>query len=111
MKRSERREFRRVAVDMRVAEEFDGVVEAARAVDLCELGMRYVKPASAKDVRGQEVMLEFCLPGEMVPVRVLGWVADEQVLGPDRFTSVNFAFSTDRDSERICSHLARQASA
>jgi hypothetical protein len=106
----DRREFKRFAVAMKVVEEHpDGRTEA-EALDICELGMRYVKPASDPRCEDREVMLEFCLPGDDEPVRILGWIASEEVQRDDRFLSVTFAFTSDADAARVCSHLA-QASA
>lgn len=103
----DRREFKRVAVAMKVVEEHTGGRTEAEALDICELGMRYVKPASAPRSSDREVLLEFCLPGDYAPVRILGWIASEEVQRNDRFLSVTFAFPTDEDAARVCELVGR----
>lgn len=103
----ERREFKRVPVAMRVIEEHAGGRTEAHAVDICELGMRYMKPKNAPRSVDCEVLLEFCLPGDFAPVRILGWVANEEVQSDDRFLSVTFAFPTDDDAARVCELVGR----
>jgi hypothetical protein len=103
----ERREFKRVPVAMRVVEEHAGGRTQAEALDICELGMRYVKSASAPRAPDREVLLEFCLPGDFAPVRILGWIAGEEVKRGDRYLSVTFAFPTDDDAARVCELVGR----
>jgi hypothetical protein len=103
----ERRDFKRLAVAMKVVEEHAWGRSEAEVLDLCELGMRYVKSASAPRCDDRQVMLEFCLPGDERPVRLRGWIASEEVQSEVRFLSVTFAFPSDVDAERVCRHLAR----
>jgi len=107
----DRREFKRIALTMRVVEEHAAGRSEAQAVDLCELGIRYVKPASAPRCPDREVMLEFCLPGDARPVHVLGWIAGEQVRREARYLSVTFAFPTDEDAARVTRLLSRARAA
>jgi hypothetical protein len=104
---ADRREFKRLALAMKVVEEHGGGRVEAEVVDICELGMRYVKPASAPRCPDREVMLEFCLPGDERPMRMMGWIAGEEVQRDHRFLSVTFAFPTDEDTARLCGLIAR----
>lgn len=97
----DRRGFKRLPVSLKVVEEHAGGRTEAESLDICELGMRYVLPATAPRCRDREVMLEFRLPGDATPVQIMGWIAGEEVRADDRFVSVTFAFQTDRDASRL----------
>jgi len=104
-----RRDFRRIAIELDVSEEIAGARTKVRAVELGELGMRYRKPADAPFAKDRQVKLEFHLPGDRRRVRVRGWVASEKVEGNDRYTSVTFAYLDDADAARLCHFVAARA--
>jgi len=106
MKRlDDKRVFARMPVNMEVVELIGDERLPARALDLGELGMRYVTSARPSGP-AREVELEFELPDGAGPLRVGGWIADELVVEDKRYTSVMFAYRTDGDAARVCQHVA-----
>ena len=100
----ERREHRRVSFDIDIREEQLRGTQTARAIDLCELGMRYTKPLSARHDQQREVLLRFDLAGE--PVTVLGWVASQRIHAGERETSVTFTCMQPDEEERLRRYVA-----
>jgi hypothetical protein len=98
----DRRRLIRASIDMAVEEERAAGRTAKRAVDICELGMRYVQPTTCASLDAvREVLLDFHLPGDARPIRALGFVTDDRVEGGLHSTSVTFGFLPDRDALRI----------
>jgi hypothetical protein len=98
---TERREFPRVPLDVEIVVEALHARCEARAVNIGELGMRFVKPPGHPTPRGTEVLLDFELPGDPEPFRLLGWVASDRDSGPTPSTSVTFVFHSEAEAERI----------
>lgn len=97
----ERRGLARAPLDLTVAVEATNARHEARAINIGELGMRFVKAPGHLLAKGTEVLLEFTLPGDTEPFRLLGWVTADSDDPPAHGTSVTFAFHSDGEVERI----------
>ncbi|HNX49859.1 MAG TPA: PilZ domain-containing protein [Thermoanaerobaculaceae bacterium] len=104
---TERREFARVPLDVEVVVETPHARHPARAVNIGELGMRFVKPPGHPMPRGTEVLLDFDLPGDPEPFRILGWVASDSDSGSTPSTSVTFVFHSEAEAERMRRFVSR----
>jgi hypothetical protein len=98
----ERREFVRAPIQVLLHEEDVDGKRLAEAVNISELGMRYRMPAfSSRKSKGEELLLEFCLPNDRKPIKALGFVTSHKNDRVAQNTSVTFMFLKDEDSERI----------
>ncbi|NMC72631.1 MAG: PilZ domain-containing protein [Myxococcales bacterium] len=97
----ERRRFSRVPLDVTVIERGHRGEARVRARDISEEGMSYTGSWFAPRLDGQEVTLEFRLPGDPEPVRVLGVLADERCLARTSETCVVFVWPRQEDLLRI----------
>ena len=105
----ERRVFRRIGIDFEINEILAGVTSRVRAVELGELGMRYLKPVDKPFPLDRQVTLELRLPGDEQLLRVRGWIAGQNAIGDSRHTSVTFAFLNDHDAKRLCEFVAQRS--
>lgn len=108
---TERREFARVPLDVEIVVEALHERHEARAINIGELGMRFTKPPGHPTPRGTEVLLDFELPGDPEPIRILGWVASDRDGGPTPSTSVTFVFHSEAEADRIRQFVSRHRSA
>ena len=97
----ERRQGVRVALDVNVSEKLVSGTTKAKAVNLSNTGMRYVKPDNSPRHNSEEVFLEFTLPGETDPIRVTGWVVEEIEKDKRLETAVTFMLLHENDEEKI----------
>ena len=104
---TERRELPRVPLDVEIVVEVPQARYEARAVNIGELGMRFVKTPGHPTPRGTEVLLDFELPGDPEPFRILGWVASDRESGPTPSTSVTFVFHSEAEADRIRRYVSR----
>ncbi|MBI5510793.1 MAG: PilZ domain-containing protein [Deltaproteobacteria bacterium] len=104
----ERRELKRTPFTATIWEERSDGMRPAKAVDICALGMRYERQAT-KVAKDREVLLEFCLPDDNRPLKVLGCVAGESVRGSVHSTSVTFAMLAPADAKRLQRFMSRDA--
>lgn len=105
----DRRELARASIDVAVIEDSSAGRHAGRSRDIGELGMRFVKPRGTGVHEDREVFLEFRLPGDETPIRVLGWVAGRRSEEHDLSTSVTFMFLDDGAAARIRDFVALNA--
>lgn len=98
---NDRRELARAPLDLALTVEVPQARFEARAVNIGELGMRFVKAPGLILARGSEVLLEFDLPGDPERFRLLGWVVSDTDESPARGTSVTFVFHSETEAERI----------
>lgn len=101
MKNDELRHAPRVAADWVLQEEKVCGVFQASVMDLSEIGMRYRKPLPERREDEPESFLEFLLPGDAEPIRVLGWIVREEEKGSFLETAVTFMFLPKKDENRI----------
>lgn len=104
----EKREFLRAEVNVLVNENIASDTHLARIVDICEGGMRYIKPAGPIERRDPNVFLEFCLPDDEVPVRALGRVVADDLAPATHATSICFTAIDSRDAERVRRYVIRR---
>lgn len=97
----ERRRFSRVPLDVAVIERGHRGEARVKARDISEEGMSYSGSWFAPRVDGQEVTLEFRLPGDPRPIRVLGVLTDERCLARTSETCVTFVWPCREDLLRI----------
>jgi hypothetical protein len=97
----ERRRFSRVPLEATVIERGHRGRAEVKAQDISEEGMRYSGSWFAPRLDGQEVTLEFCLPGDSRPIRVLGVLTDERCLARTSETCVTFVWPRQEDLLRI----------
>lgn len=105
----DRREQLRAPIKALVREELYREDVIAHAIDIGEQGLRYVKAAGAPVRESNEVLLEFCLPDDPAPIKVLGCVANERVAAGVRSTSVTFAFMPEADQARVREYVKQNA--
>ncbi len=98
---AERREFLRANLNVFIHEETSRNSKLARALDVSERGMRYLMPAEPREEDAPPVALEFCLPGDERPIRVLGRVVYGEADGVQQRTAVEFTRLEGADAGRI----------
>ena len=82
----------------------------AQAKDISEIGVRYAESGLAPRAGGDEVMLQFHLPGDPEPIEVEGIIADERCLASWSETRVTFAWPRVHDARRIREYIASHES-
>jgi len=102
---NERRQGVRVPLDVSVSEELISGYSKAKTLNISSSGMRYSKPAGAACHGSKEVFLEFNLPGQEEPVRVLGWVVEEIKKNDALETAITFMFLQENDEKKILAHV------
>ena len=102
----ERREGIRVELDVAVSEKLVAGTAKARAINLSSTGMRYTKPNINRH-GSEEVFLDFTLPGETEPIRVMGWVVEEIEKNNALETAVTFMFLKENDEEKINAYVKK----
>jgi hypothetical protein len=104
----ERREFLRAGISVFINENFHSEAQLARAMDICESGLCYIKPSGAFERHGRSVSLEFCLPDEVTPLRARGLVVYDRLDENTHTTAVAFTQIHAKDAERIRSSVIRR---
>jgi hypothetical protein len=108
MDQGERREHCRVELDLPVRLEAPTGLLVATVVNLGEQGARVFTTSSTGVGRGDEVLLEFRLPGDERPVKALGWVADRVARGHGDALSVTFFGLGEHDAARVRALLGEE---
>jgi c-di-GMP-binding flagellar brake protein YcgR len=104
----ERREFLRAGINVFINENFLCDVQLARAMDICESGLCYIKPSGAFERHGPQVILEFCLPDDAQPLRARGKVVYDRLDENTHKTAVVFTHLEAGDAERIRNYVIRR---
>jgi c-di-GMP-binding flagellar brake protein YcgR len=104
----ERREFLRAGINVFINENFNCDVQLARAMDICESGLCYIKPSGAFERHGPQVALEFCLPDDAQPLRARGKVVYDRLDENTHKTAVVFTHLEAGDAERIRNYVIRR---
>jgi hypothetical protein len=104
----ERREFLRAGISVFINENFHSNAQLARAMDICESGLCYIKPSGPFKRHGRNVTLEFCLPDDAMPLRARGRVVYDRLDEATHKTAVVFTRLQAGDAERIRSYVIRR---
>ena len=104
----ERREFLRAGINVFINENFHRDAQLARAMDICESGLCYIKPSGAFERHGPQVALEFCLPDDVTPLRARGNVVYDRLDENTHKTAVVFTHLEAGDAERIRNYVIRR---
>ena len=104
----ERREFLRAGINVFINENFHCDIQLARAMDICESGLCYIKPSGAFERHGPQVTLEFCLPDDAQPLRARGRVIYDRLDENTHKTAVVFTHLKAGDAERIRNYVIRR---
>ena len=104
----ERREFLRAGINVFINENIQHDVQLARAMDICESGLCYIKPSGAFERHGPQVALEFCLPDDVKPLRARGNVVYDRLDENTHKTAVVFTHLEADDAERIRNYVIRR---
>lgn len=104
----ERREFLRAGINVFINENVHRDAQLARAMDICESGLCYIKPSGAFERHGPQVALEFCLPDDVKPLRARGNVVYDRLDENTHKTAVVFTHLEAGDAERIRNYVIRR---
>jgi hypothetical protein len=104
----ERREFLRAGINVFINENFNCDAQLARAMDICESGLCYIKPSGAFERYGPQVTVEFCLPDDAQPLRARGRVVYDRLDENTHKTAVVFTHLEAGDAERIRNYVIRR---
>ena len=104
---NERRQGTRVELEVTVSEKLVSGNSKAKVISLSNTGMRYTKPSNTPRHGSEEVFLEFTLPGETEPIKVMGWVVEEVEKDNILETAVTFMFLQENDEERINTYVKK----
>ena len=104
---NERRQGTRVELEVTVSEKLVSGNSKAKVISLSNTGMRYTKPSNPPRHGSEEVFLEFTLPGETEPIKVMGWVVEEVEKDNILETAVTFMFLQENDEERINTYVKK----
>ena len=104
----ERREFLRAGINVFINENVHRDAQLARAMDICESGLCYIKPSGAFERHGPQVALEFCLPDDVKPLRARGNVVYDRLDENTHKTAVVFTHLEADDAERIRNYVIRR---
>jgi c-di-GMP-binding flagellar brake protein YcgR len=97
----ENREFLRAGISVFINEGYSKDSQLAHATDISESGMRYYKPIGRELRRGRYVRLEFCLPGDDVPIKARGCIVYDGFTSTEQDTGIVFTKLKIRDRVRI----------
>ncbi len=104
----ERREFLRADINVFINENFHSDVQLARAMDICESGLCYIKPSGPFKRHGRNVTLEFCLPDDAMPLRTRGLVVYDRLDDTTHKTAVVFTELQAQDADRIRRYIVKR---
>jgi hypothetical protein len=80
----------------------------ARAMDICESGLCYIKPSGPFERHGYNVNVEFCLPDEVKPLRTKARVVYDRLDENTHKTAVVFTQIETQDANRIRDYVIRR---
>ncbi|HUU03197.1 MAG TPA: PilZ domain-containing protein [Myxococcota bacterium] len=105
MSQAERRRYLRAALNIFLNEDISTGSLLTRAMDIGEGGVRYTKPAGAFQRDSQDILLEFSLPGDDLPIRARGRVVRDRLDESTHSSSVVFTSLGARSAERIRNYV------
>jgi len=108
MNTTERREFLRAELNVFVTEENFSSSQIGKAIDVCEAGIRYVKPSTSAARGSREVTIEFQLPENQDPIQVTGQVVSDVLGDFTRTTSLQFVNLNIQDAEILRSYVLQR---
>lgn len=97
----ERRRRVRVPLEVEAREVVPRGQGPVQARDISELGIRYEQSAFAPRIDGDQVLLQFHLPGDPEPIEIEAMIADERCLARTSETCVVFVWPRQEDLLRI----------
>lgn len=104
----ERREFLRAGINVFINENLHSESQMARAMDICECGLCYIKPSGPFERHGRNVTVEFCLPDDVKPLRTKARVVYDRLDENTHKTAVVFTQLDTRDADRIRNYVIRR---
>ncbi len=104
---NERRKYLRARLNVFINEESRTARLLAKAVNISECGVHYIRPVCSRQRDSEEVSLEFCLPGEIRPLRALGRVVTDRKDKHKHSTAIKFTMLRTTDAERIRRYVGR----
>jgi len=106
--KKERREYLRAELNVFINEDVKSGCRLTRSVDICEGGLRYMKPPGAFRREGKDVYLEFCLPQQQQPIRTKAMVVGDSIDESRHATSVVFTALSPKIADLIRSYVIRR---
>jgi len=104
----ERREFLRADLGIFINAEVPSGVKLARATDISERGVHFVRPSEPGEPEPKRVYLEFCLPDDELPLKAIGRVVHEHDDGRVRGTAIEFVSLRGSDAARLRGYVIRR---
>lgn len=105
----EKREFLRAGINVFINENFhSNSQQMARALDICESGLCYIKPSGPFERQGRNVTVEFCLPDEVKPFRAKARVVYDRLDENTHKTAVVFTHIETQDADLIRDYVIRR---
>jgi len=108
-RKRERRRRTRAPLEVQACEVARRGHAPVQARDISELGIRYEQSAFAPRLDGDQVLLEFCLPGDPQPIEIEAMIADERCLARTSETRATFLWPRVEDAKRIRDYVAAHA--
>jgi c-di-GMP-binding flagellar brake protein YcgR len=108
MSQAERRHYLRAALNVFLNEDIRTGSMLTRAMDIGEGGVRYTKPTGAFHRESQDILLEFSLPGDDLPIRARGRVVRDRLDENTHSSSVVFTALGAKSAERIRNYVIRR---
>ncbi|NMC72105.1 MAG: hypothetical protein GYA57_18885 [Myxococcales bacterium] len=102
----ERRRRVRVPLEVEAREVVPRGQGPVQARDISELGIRYEQSAFAPRIDGDQVLLQFHLPGDPEPIEIEAMIADERCLARTSETRATFLWPRPDDARRIREYVA-----
>ena len=106
----ERRSSLRAPVAISVTEEYQNKEQSVTATDICEHGMKYIRPMDQFLRSGEEVLLTFSLMDKVNQIKVLSWVVEERKEKDHISTHVTFMFLPENDETAIRNFVTAKTS-
>lgn len=108
-RKRERRRRTRAPLEVEAREVASRGQAPVQARDISELGIRYEQSAFAPRLDGDQVLLQFHLPGDPEPIEIEAMIADERCLAQTSETRATFLWPRLRDARRIREYVAVHA--
>ncbi|MBN1774632.1 MAG: PilZ domain-containing protein [Deltaproteobacteria bacterium] len=105
-RKHERRRRTRARLEVEAREVVPRGEAPVQARDISELGIRYEQSAFAPRMDGDQVLLQFHLPGDPEPIEVEAMIADERCLARTSETRATFLWPRAADARRIREYVA-----
>jgi len=108
-RKHERRRRTRAPLEVQAREVVPRGHAPVQARDISELGIRYEQSAFAPRIDGDQVLLQFHLPGDPEPIEIEAMIADERCLARTSETRATFLWPRVGDVRRIREYVASHA--